>query len=270
MRRLSKLSIEPKAAIHPVSSMRVGEFNFFFTYHRGTKPLTIVIIHGLGGAKEEFVKILNYPNLKEYNILIPDLVGFGDTSAPEGFGFKMVDQAQAVRQLMEALKIEGGVVLIPQSMGGPIGLLLAENIRELVKGIVWCEGVVDLGDCPSSSQLINSSLEDWVATGYSVVLSRLQGVLHESVQKAGPLSIYFSAVDLVNVAKEDTTVGRLKRLGVPVLVIYGEQNKGKFESERKLGEFFPLIFIPEAGHDMMTDNPDAFYHVVANFLSQLK
>ena len=48
-----------------------------------------------------------------------------------------------------------------------------------------------------------------------------------------------------------------------------KENKGKFTSEGKLGSVFPLVFIPEAGHSMMMENPDAFYGEVIKFIGTL-
>ena len=44
--------------------------------------------------------------------------------------------------------------------------------------------------------------------------------------------------------------------------------KGKYTSESKIVNEFPICFIPEAAHGMMIENPDAFYQAVIDFLLQ--
>ena len=54
-----------------------------------------------------------------------------------------------------------------------------------------------------------------------------------------------------------------------MLAVYGEKNRGKFTSENKLGEAFPLVFIPDAAHSMMVDNPNAYYSEVSRFIEKI-
>ncbi len=91
----------------------------------------------------------------------------------------------------------------------------------------------------------------------------------DMLQMAGPVTLYKASEDLIAVSKADTLKDRLVDLGVPVLVVFGEENRGKFTSEGKLGSVFPLVFISEAGHAMMKDNPDAFYGKVIKFIGTL-
>ena len=53
-------------------------------YHsKGSKDITIVLIHGLGSSKEDFLSILNYNELTSYDIIFADLVGHGDSTTPK-------------------------------------------------------------------------------------------------------------------------------------------------------------------------------------------
>lgn len=248
---------------------------FSYTYRRGSKPLTLVLVHGLGGSKEYLQGILNVADLLEFNILIPDLVGFGDTPAPKGFTYTMQEQANAVRNLIDELNITGDMAIIAHSMGGPIGVMLAETLGNRAKAILYAEGNIDFDDCFSSNLVITRyTLEEYKAKGFAKSLDILRkqgnvGGIVSSQERAGAETIYLSSKDLVKVSSEDTLVERLTALKIPVLAIYGEMNRGKWTSEKKLGVLFPLVFIPEAGHMMMVDNPDAFYIEVAAFINKM-
>ena len=64
---------------------------------------------------------------------------------------------------------------------------------------------------------------------------------------------------------------RLANLKVPILAIFGEKNRGTRTSETKLGaiEGASVVYIPRGGHVMMSDNPDAYYQAIDNFMNQL-
>jgi len=239
----------------------------------GSEDLTLLMIHGLGASKEMFTGAYEQPELTRYTMIAPDLVGFGDSSKPEGFTYTMEEQARTLLGLLDALGVDGGVVLVAHSMGGAIAVALGELLGRRLAGVVYAEGNLDFGDCFFSNLIITrSKYEEWIARGFKRMadsLRRSAGGFAETFTSAGARSIYISSVDLVTISREDTLLGRLTALGVPVLAVFGEDNRGKFASEEKLGKRFPLVHIPGAGHNMMQENPDAFYGAVATYLSEL-
>ena len=167
------------------------------------------------------------------------------------------------------------VVLVPHSMGGPVALELAEMIENRVKGIVYAEGNVDFNDCFFSNWIITKhTYEEWVGGVFQGILERYkqdpeQANYVTSFSKAGPVSTYRSSEDLVMVSKKDDIRDRLAALKIPVLAVFCEKNKGKFTSEAKMAEKFPLVFIPDAEHSMMVDNPDDYYREIARFVKSI-
>ena len=255
-------------------TIKAGPYNFSYTYHRGKKPTTIVPIHMSVGSKDYLQPIHNYPELAQYSILIPDLVGFGDSQpAPKGFKYTMREQAEAVKTLIDAVGVKGDILLIPHSMGGPVGVYLAQLLGQRVKGIVYAEGNIDFNDCFGSNLTVTTyTLDEYVKSGFQKELES-RGYLPstvESARKTGAVTIYRSSEDLVKVSREDKLAGELKALKVPTLVVYGEKNKGLNTSEKKMASLFPLVYIPAAGHNMMGHNPDVFYGEVIRFAKGLK
>jgi pimeloyl-ACP methyl ester carboxylesterase len=246
-----------------------------YVLSEGEKEETILFIHALCGSKKYLLPALDYPELASYNVLIPDLVGHGDSSTPKNFSFSMDNQAKILHRLLNKLEIRGKLILISHSMGGPICVSLAEMQGDRIAGIVYAEGNIDIGDCFFSNWVIsNHTYEEWINEGFNHILKPMmedpeQRLRADGFQKAGPVTIYKASEDLVAVSKVDTLKDRLVDLGVPVLVVFGEENKGKFTSEGKLGSVFPLVFISEAGHAMMWDNPDDFYGEVIKFIGTL-
>ncbi len=257
-------------------TIMVGEFTLSYTYHQGMEPLTIVPIHGLVGSKDYWQPIHDYPELAAYSILIPDLVGYGDSKPePKGFKYTMHEQAEAVKALIDAVSIKGDILLIPHSMGGPIGIYLAQILAQRVKGIVYAEGNIDFNDCFGSNLVITQfTYDEYLRSGFEKGLEAMRkrgehpGII-ASQAKAGAVNMYRSSEDLVKVSKTDTLAGELKALNLPPLVVYGEKNRGLWTSEKKMKELFPLVFIPGAAHIMMADNPEVFYSEVTKFIKGL-
>ena len=229
-----------------------------------------------GASNELRESIFEYPELTGCSILFMDLIGHGDSSAPTNFFYSMVGQAGILQQLLEFLDIQCKIVLIAHSMGGPIAVSLAELLGNRVVGMVYTEGNIDEGDCFLSKRIIDSfSMEAWIDIGFGKYVTKLLNnadtdIFGSTFSKADPGAIYRSSQDLYAVSIEDTLVERLVKLSIPVLGVYGDRNRGKFSSEKKLTAVFPVQFIPDSGHSMMNDNPDAFYKTIIHFLEQLR
>ena len=242
----------------------------------GEKDLLLLLIHGLGSSKEDFLSIFDYPELIINSILFADLIGHGDSSDPLDFSYSMEDQAKILLKLLNAISFKGKIVLVAHSMGGPIAVSLAELLGDSVSGMIYAEGNIDEGDCFLSKKIIDSFfIEDWINIGFNKYIKKLESngemkTFAKTFSKANPVAIYQSSQDLVAISKKDTLVGRLVQLSVPILGLYGDRNKGKFSSEKKLASSFPIQFVPNSGHSMMHDNSDSFFHNIISFLTQLQ
>lgn len=244
-------------------------------YHSiSEKDLILLFLHGLGSSKEDYLQIFYYNKLKVNNIIIPDLVGHGESSKPPNFSYSIDDQAKILYQLLERLSLKSNIILVAHSLGGPIAISLAELLSDRVVGLIYAEGNIDVGDCFFTKFVIDSfSLEKWEEIGFEQSLAEIRkdpdlADFAISFAKAGAITIYKSSEDLVRVSIEDTLLDRLTQLSIPILAIFGAKNKDKFSSEKKLQSKFPIQYIPEAGHGMMVDNPRVFYETIIDFLEQ--
>jgi len=241
-----------------------------------TKKSTIIYIHGLGSGKEDFIDAIQNPKLQNYNLLSVDLLGHGDTDKPKNCTYTMAEQTIRLKELIIHLALDENVILIAHSMGGPIAILLAELLKEKVKAIVYAEGNIDLGDCFFSISIItDSSLEKWKVENFQKTVETFKTLGEDlssyllTFEKAGPETTYLSSRDLVQISKKDTLIQNLVDLKIPILPIFGANNKGKFTSEEKIAKHFTIKYVADSGHSMMHDNPDEFYRFIAEFLSSL-
>ena len=105
------------------------------SYVRGPvdgKP--VVLVHGLGGSAEDWLKIAPYLVKAGYRVYTPDLPGYGESEQPRSWTYSIPEEAGAVVGYMDALGLKQ-VDLAGWSMGGWIVQRVAaehpERIRRL-------------------------------------------------------------------------------------------------------------------------------------------
>lgn len=250
-----------------------------YYYRKSNNGLTLIFIHGLGSSKNDYLEAFSNHLLKEYGLLAVDLVGHNESTTPSNFTYAMNTQAKVLKKLIQKLELVDEYILMCHSMGGPIGIHLAEILDSKIKGIIYAEGNLDENDCFFSLSIIEQyTIAEWKYIGFATVLNSLEEMAEESISlhyakffaKAGPITTYKSSLDLVNESRSGHLLERLVNLDLPTLVIYGEENKGKFTSEQKLAKKFHISYIPNAGHAMMYQNPVIFYEVILGFLNKFK
>ena len=88
---------------------------------------TLVLLHGLEGNKDSFVKSAKSLS-DQYHIILPDLLGHGENEKVAGIDYSIEGQAEMIRKFVKAKNIEmfhlGG-----HSMGGHISVPMLQNIK---------------------------------------------------------------------------------------------------------------------------------------------
>jgi len=103
-------------------------------YWRGGSGDPLVMIHGLGVDG-----VLNWPNqfgplAKEYDLIVPDLLWFGESSSDkEDYSYHF--QAQTIKRLLDALGI-GRFHVMGHSLGGWIAATLAAELGNHVQKLI--------------------------------------------------------------------------------------------------------------------------------------
>ncbi len=101
--------------------------------------IPIVLLHGNPTWSFLYRKVI--PPLKDgFRCIGIDYPGFGLSDRPEGYGYTPEEHARVVGELVDDLELEGFLVMM-QDWGGPIGLSVAleraERVRGLVLGNTW-------------------------------------------------------------------------------------------------------------------------------------
>jgi len=154
-------------------------------------------------------------------------------------------------------------------MGGSIGIVIAENEAERIDRLIIAEPNLDPGPGMVSGPISSQSEEEFVSGGYADFLAGIMTAdlpdYAGTVQAADPLALHRSAVSLI-AERRPTFREILLSLTVPRTYIVGERNLPDQRIESLAKEGIAVRIVPNAGHDMINDNPDGFAAAIAESL----
>ncbi|WP_430885621.1 alpha/beta fold hydrolase [Fusibacter sp. JL216-2] len=227
----------------------------------------LFFIHGIGCNKASFKHVWDAVELKAYSKLAVDLMGYGASDGPEGFSYDMKDQARACFDLILSLGFEK-IHVVAHSMGGAVGILLAQMIEDSDKSLesfVSVEGNFIASDCGLiSRKIIGMDYEYFEKTHFNYLkenssLSYDMGVKEWSRQfnDANPLGFYRSAYSLVKWSDSGDLLKIFNSLHSKKAYIYGAATEGL----EVLGVLDEKIChrIENSGHFIMIEAPEAFH-----------
>ena len=228
---------------------------------------TLAFIHGSGGDHTAWV--YQYGRLKGLNLAVLELPGHGQS------GGKGEDTIAAYVEWAKAAFSAFGIerpVIVGHSLGAAIGLTFAVRYGELISGVVAVGG--------GARMPVNPLILDGVRKDPAAVLAmtakfavakkhreRLSAILAERDPNPEVLYGDFLACD-----RHDITES-LGKIAVPTLIVCGSEDKmTPMASSEYLRDHIPgaaLTIIPEAGHMVMMEEPDAFNEVIRTFAEGL-
>ncbi|KAJ4483865.1 Alpha/Beta hydrolase protein [Lentinula aciculospora] len=94
-----------KDLIRTTSSQRGFTYSYYYQPPSNSKP-TILFLHGFPSTHRDWAAQITAVSNKGYGVIAPDLLGYGDTSAPEDVEqYKLLDMAQDVVDILNDLDI---------------------------------------------------------------------------------------------------------------------------------------------------------------------
>ncbi|HUV42388.1 MAG TPA: alpha/beta hydrolase [Patescibacteria group bacterium] len=108
------------------------------SYYQSTKGEDlIVLLHGWGASKEKLLPLGKALEKQNWQILIPDLPGFGKTKPPSK-PWGVNEYAQFVLEIIAALDGKQNIYLFGHSFGGRLAIKIASLYPQKIKGIILC------------------------------------------------------------------------------------------------------------------------------------
>ncbi|POX60027.1 alpha/beta hydrolase [Streptomyces sp. Ru62] len=228
----------------------------------GAEPAR-VYLHGLGAMSAVYhAHIAARPELAGRRSLFVDLPGHGTSDRPQDFGYTLEDHADAVAAALDAAGA-AGAELIAHSMGGAVAVVLAHRRPDLVSRLVLTEANLDAFPPPTagSSGIAAYREDEFVEGGYARVLEAVGPLWAATMRLADPRALHRSAVGLCN-GSDPVMRTLLEGLPVDRVFLQGEHSGELAGRERLEAAGVRVVTVPDAGHNVMFDNPDAFVAAV--------
>ncbi len=227
----------------------------------------LVLFHGLGCSGKTFRDIWPHDAFSDYSILSFDFPGFGKSAdQQDGFSYNMEDQAQVVAAIINELA-PPSFHIVAHSMGGAIGLLVPPDLLETIASFTNLEGNLISEDC---SLISRQTAAVTFPEFRDHLLPQFKKNLHPDdskrlfLEEASPKGFYKSCQSLVRWSDSGDLLDRFRQLRCPKAYVHGDRNSD-LPVLKRLPDIH-TIKIPNSGHFMMNDNPDAFYHQLNRFL----
>ncbi|HEX8956054.1 MAG TPA: alpha/beta hydrolase [Burkholderiaceae bacterium] len=118
-----------------------------YAYLEGGQGDPLVLLHGFGADKDNFTRVARWLT-PHYRVIIPDLIGFGESSHPEDIDYSAHAQAARLQVLMQSLGL-GKIDLGGSSMGGQIAMAWAAQHPETVRSL-WLIDAAGIWSAPKS------------------------------------------------------------------------------------------------------------------------
>lgn len=256
---------------------------------------TILFIHGLGGTRRHWEQTL--PGLsKEYRTLAVDLPGYGDSRLEEVPQDSLLHFfANSLLALMDSLTISNAHVA-GHSMGGQIAMLLALEHPERVQKLVLAapagfetfteaegQGLRAYAAASYPEKLTEEKIRQNYALNFYQLPAVAEGLIQErlALNESSYFPMYASILIKAVEGMLDTPVAsRLGELETPVLILFGKEDQlipnrylhpgltteGLAKSGQQAIPQSQLIMLPDAGHLLMVEQPEAFNKALKNFL----
>ena len=243
-----------------------GELHY--VYLEGGKGEPLVLLHGFGADKDNFTRAARFLT-PHYRVIIPDHIGFGESSHPQDANYSAGVQATRIRTLAKALGITK-LHLGGNSMGGQISLMYAALYPDEIKSLwlldpggIWSappselrEIIVKTGENP-----LMARNEDEFAKIFAFVMADPPFIPRPmlNVMAKARISNYELEKRILKEIASDSIEKYVTGLKTPTLIVFGEKdraiNPATAEVLHKLMPRSEVIIMKGIGHLPMIEQP---------------
>lgn len=235
----------------------------------GAEPL--LLIHGFGGNKDNFTRLAS--KLGGYHLIIPDLLGFGESSKTMNADYRADAQAKRLHELMQAKGVASNLHVGGNSMGGAISIAYAALYPKEVQSLwlvdsagFWSAGMPEsLKDATlDNNPLLVDSTEDFYDL-YDFVMYKPPYIPKTVKAVFAQERIANKALhaNILEQIVEDNVEARAKIIAankIPTLVVWGEKDQViKPDTVNLIKSIIPqsqVIIMPDIGHVPMVEAVD--------------
>lgn len=239
-----------------------------YVYLEGGQGEPLMLLHGFGGNKDNFVRAARYLT-PHYRVILPDNTGFGESSHDPAADYSPDAQASRLHALAQALGIKT-LDLGGNSMGGQIALAYAALYPAEVKSL-WLLDTAGIWSAPESE--LRKVIRE---TGRNPLMIQNEDdfaglfpfVMNDPPFIPRPIRDVMARERINNFSLEqkifaqiaaDSVEERVTGLATPALIVWGDRdrtlNVGTAEILHKLMPNSQVIIMPGIGHLPMIERP---------------
>ena len=239
-----------------------------YVYLEGGQGEPLMLLHGFGGDKDNFTRVARFLT-PHYRVIIPDHIGFGESSHPQQADYVPPAQVERLRALAQALGVKK-LHLGGNSMGGQIAMTYAALYPTEVSSL-WLLGPAGVWSAPQSEVF-----KIIAKTGHNPLLAKSVDEFAQIIEFGmsdppfipRPMLAVLAQARIKNFALEErifkqiaaySVEERITGLPTPTLIVFGDQDRAipaaTAEVLYKLLPRSQVIIMPGIGHLPMLERP---------------
>jgi len=234
----------------------------------------VLVLHGWGGSSDSWRKVQEILSEKGYNILTPDLPGFGKSVTPRA-PWGINDYTDFVSSFIKETKLDN-FSLLGHSFGGRIAIRFSSLYPEKINKLILCDSagikptpdfktktifrLAKIGNAIFTSKILER-MKDSARNIFYIITrnrdyARARGVMRETIKKV----------------LEEDLLPDLDKVSTKTLIVWGENDRivpmkyGNIIKENiKDSE---IVLIPKVGHSPHLEVPEKLSEIILKFLNE--
>ena len=251
-------------------------------YLEGGSGAPLVLVHGFGADKDNFTRVARYLT-PHYRVIVPDLVGFGESSHRADVDYRYAAQAERVRAFVQALGLTR-IDLGGNSMGGGIAMSYAAQHPQEVASLwlIDCAGIAAAPPGELAKIIASTGTNPLMITKESDFPKFLDFVMSDPPYIPGSVMDVLARERIVNQALEaqvfrqiatDSVDDAVKGLATPTLITWGAEDRalsvGTVPVLKTLLPNAQAVVMPHVGHAPMIERPQQSAEDYVHFRERL-
>ena len=248
----------------------------------GGSGAPLVLVHGFGADKDNFTRVARYLT-PHYRVIVPDLVGFGESSHRTDVDYHYAAQAERLHAFVQSLGL-ARIDIGGNSMGGGIAMSYAAQHPAEVASL-WLIDCAGIAAAPPSelAKIVTSTGENpLMITKESDYPAFLHFVMSDPPWIPGSVMDVLARERIANQALErqvfrqiatDSVDAAVKGLATPTLVTWGEDDRalsvGTVPVLKTLLPNAQAVVMPHIGHAPMIERPQESAEDYLRFRAQV-
>ena len=237
-------------------------------YLDGGSGEPVVMLHGFGGDKENFIPFASALN-RNRRIVIPDLYDFGESSLPTSAKHDLASETRRILALLDTLNIDRAH-FVGNSMGGQLAIYISAHFPDRVRSLCLISSaglwhgpqtkLIQLVRQTGKNPLVVRSVEDFKRSMELGMLNppKLPSSLLKKLAK--PRIAHAETEErLFQMFLDNPVDALLEQIKVPTLIIFGAHDTiidpATAEYMQKKLDDSEIAIIPDAAHVAMYERP---------------